>query len=160
MRKSQVARGFALPRLQARYSPVAASLILGTLHGLWHLPVLFTVNFGPLPLANILPFMLTAALATVIYTWVYNRTGGSVLLAILLHASSNAASVWLGTLLEETGIGTSSEGVAAYLISSYWVNVIAYGLAALLLVIATRGRLGFTSETELTRSRTAGYDQA
>ena len=50
--------------------------------------------------------------------------------------------------------------MAAYLISSYWINVIAYGLAALILVIATRGRLGFTPETELARSHAVGHDQA
>jgi membrane protease YdiL (CAAX protease family) len=136
-------RGFALPRLQQRHGPIAASLILGTLHGLWHLPVLLTVNFGPLPLANYVPFMLTAAFATVIYTWVYNNTGGSILLAILLHAASNAASQWLGTLFTQSGLQPPQEGVAGFLASTHWINVIAYGLVALLLIIATRGRLGY-----------------
>ena len=135
-------RGFAFPRLQERHGPIVASLILGTLHGLWHFPALLTINFGPLPFQNMLPFMLTAAFATFIYTWVYNQTKGSVLLAILLHASSNAASVWLGTLLEESGLHEPSQGMAAYLISTGWINVIAYGLVALMLVIGTRGQLG------------------
>jgi membrane protease YdiL (CAAX protease family) len=139
-------RGFALPRLQQRYGPVAASFILGALHGLWHLPVLLTVNFGPLPMANYVPFMLTAALATVIYTWVYNNTGGSILLAILLHAAGNAASQWLGTLLSESGLQPPQVGVAGFLATTNWINVIAYGLVALVLIVATRGRLGYQRE--------------
>jgi membrane protease YdiL (CAAX protease family) len=139
-------RGFALPRLQQRYGPVVASFVLGALHGLWHLPVLLTVNFGPLPLANYVPFMLTAVFATFIYTWVYNNTGGSILLAILLHAASNAASQWLGTLLSESGLQPPQEGFAGFLATTNWINVIAYGLVALLLIVATRGRLGYRLE--------------
>jgi membrane protease YdiL (CAAX protease family) len=139
-------RGFALPRLQDRHGPLVATLILGTLHGLWHLPALLTVQFGPLPLANIVPFMLTAVFATFIYTWVYNNTGGSILLAILLHAASNAASQWLGTLLSESGLQPPQAGAAGFLATTNWINVIAYGLVALVLIVATRGRLGYRPE--------------
>lgn len=135
-------RGFALPRLQRRHGPVVASLILGSLHGLWHLPALMTKNFGPLPLANYVPFMLTAALATVIYTWVYNRTGSSILLAILLHAASNATAGWITTLFSEAGMEPPTVGLAGFLASTGWINVIAYGIVALILIAATRGRLG------------------
>jgi membrane protease YdiL (CAAX protease family) len=136
-------RGFALPRLQQRHGPVVASLILGSLHGLWHLPALMTKNFGPLPLANYLPFMLTAALATVIYTWVYNRTSGSVLLAILLHAASNATSGWIGMLFSEAGVQPPTVGLVGFLASTSWINVIAYGIVALILIAATGGQLGY-----------------
>jgi uncharacterized protein len=136
-------RGFALPRLQQRHGPVVASLILGSLHGLWHLPALMTKNFGPLPLANYVPFMLTAALATVIYTWVYNRTGGSVLLAILLHAASNATAGWISTLFTQAGMAPPTTGLAGFLASTNWINVIAYGIVALILMVTTRGRLGY-----------------
>jgi membrane protease YdiL (CAAX protease family) len=143
-------RGFALPRLQQRHSPIVTSLVLGALHGLWHLPVLLTVNFGPLPLANYVPVLLTAVFATFIYTWVYNNTGGSILLAILLHAASNAASGWLSTLLSESRLQPPQEGLAGFLATTSWINVIAYGLVALLLIAATRGRLGYQPEHSLT----------
>ena len=64
-------RGFALPRLQRRYGPLTASLILGLLHGLWHLPAMMSL-LGPLPLVQYAPFLLTAMMTTVLYTWVYN----------------------------------------------------------------------------------------
>lgn len=134
-------RGFALPRLQQRYGPLGASLILGLLHGLWHIPAMMSL-LGPLPLDTYVPFMLTAMMATVLYTWVYNHTAGSVLIAMLFHASGNAAGGWLAALLRDTGMQLPQTGVAGWLVSTTWLNVLAYGLAALLLVVFTRGRLG------------------
>ncbi len=140
-------RGFALPRLQQRYGPIVASLVLGAFHAFWHLPALFTINFGPLPLDNLLPFLLTAVAATFLYTWVYNHTGGSVLLAILLHASSNAASQWLQVLMDEAGLSQPVLNLGGWLLPTIWINVIAYGLVMTLLLIATRGRLGYSAPT-------------
>jgi membrane protease YdiL (CAAX protease family) len=117
-------------------------MILGTLHGLWHVPALMTINFGPLPLANYAPFMLTAIMATVLYTWVYNHTDGSVFMAMLFHASGNAVTQWLTTLLRDAGLEEPRTGVAGFLASTSWINVIGYGLAALLVIVLTRGRLG------------------
>jgi membrane protease YdiL (CAAX protease family) len=136
-------RGFALPRLQRRYGPLRASIILGTLHGLWHIPALFTVLFGPLPFADLLPFILTNVLATVLYTWVYNHARGSILIAMLMHAASNASSGWLTTLLQETHLSPPETGWLGYIAAHQWLNVIAFGIAAVALVVATRGRLGY-----------------
>lgn len=135
-------RGFALPRLQQRYGPLWASIILGTLHGLWHIPAVFTIVFGPLPFADLLPFILTNVFATVLYTWVYNHSRGSILIAMLMHAASNASSGWLTTLLHETRLAPPETGWLGYIAAHQWLNVIAFGIAALVLVLATRGRLG------------------
>ena len=136
-------RGFALPRLQQRYGPAWASVILGVLHGLWHIPAVFTVMYEPLPFANLLPFILTAACATVLYTWVYNHTGGSILIAMLMHAASNAATAWLTALLTATHLVTPEAGWVGYLVTHDWINTIAFGLAAVLVLVLTRGRLGY-----------------
>ncbi len=142
-------RGFALPRLQQRYGPLWASIILGTLHGLWHIPALFTALYGPLALVDLLPFILTAALATVLYTWVYNHTGGSILIAMLMHAASNAATGWLTTLLKETQLAVPNTGWVGYIVAHGWINVIAFGLAAVLVVALTRGRLGYPPDRRM-----------
>jgi membrane protease YdiL (CAAX protease family) len=139
-------RGFALPRLQARYGPVAATLILGALHGLWHLPALGTILLGPFTAAQVPPFLLTAVAGTFIYTWIFNRTGGSLLLVMLTHAASNAASQWLNALVEQGALVLPEAGLAGWLVGDGWLNVLAYGSAALLLVALTRGRLGLTPE--------------
>ncbi len=135
-------RGFALPRLQKDFGPVLGTLILGTLHGIWHLPALFTPLLGPFSWDSFLTFVLTAAAGTFIYTWVFNNTRGSVWIAILLHASSNAASSLVGSLIPE-GVELTSWQSA---LDAGWLNVIAFSLAAVLLIIFTRSKLGYRPE--------------
>jgi membrane protease YdiL (CAAX protease family) len=134
-------RGFALPRLQARYGPLRATLILGVMHGLWHLPAL-PLLLSPFAPEKILPFVLTAVAGTFLYTWLFNHTRGSVLLAMLAHASGNAATQGLTALLGQSGLAVPESGVSGWLVASGWLNTIAYGAAALLLLALTRGRLG------------------
>jgi len=132
-------RGFALPRMQKLYGPVIASLILGTLHGVWHLPALFTPMLGPFSVDGFVIFVLTAAAGTFIYTWIFNNTRGSVWIAMLLHASSNAASKLTSELVPKDVVLTGWLKV----LDSGWINVIAFGAAALTLVVLTRGTLGY-----------------
>jgi membrane protease YdiL (CAAX protease family) len=136
-------RGFALPRLQERHGPVYGSLILGTLHGIWHLPAFFTPLLGPFSIASFVPFVITAALATFIYTYIFNHTRGSILIAMLIHASGNAASQYLTALFEQGGIALPEAGLLGAFVTNGWLNVAAYGVAALLLIVLTRGRLGY-----------------
>lgn len=135
-------RGFALPRMQAAYGPVLATILLGTLHGVWHLPALFTPLLGPFTVDGFLVFVLTAAAGTFIYTWVFNNTRGSVWLAMVMHAASNAASQLVTALIPEDVVLTGW----MKLLADGWINVIVFGLVALGLVILTRGRLGYRPE--------------
>lgn len=145
-------RGFALPRLQARYGALRGTLVLGLMHGLWHLPALGTIMLGPLRPDQVPPFVVTAVAATFLYTWMFNRTGGSVLLAMLTHAAGNAASQWLTALTEQGGLVLPQAGLASWLIDSYWLNGIAYGAVALLLIVLTRGRLGAAQPSSLSEA--------
>lgn len=135
-------RGFAFPRLQRQYGPAGGTLILGALQGLWHLPVLFTPLLGPFSLEKLITFVLTAIGGVFLYTWVFNNARGSVWIAILMHASSNAASTLLGQVIPP---GASFPASFQWL-SPDWLNVIIFGLVAILLVILTRGRLGYRPE--------------
>ena len=92
-------RGYALPALQARYSALVASLILGVLWALWHLPMFF----NPDTLYINLPFALWLACAVpvaVLITWLFNSAGGSALMAIFFHAVLNASSELWKTIPE------------------------------------------------------------
>jgi membrane protease YdiL (CAAX protease family) len=82
-------RGFALPRLQSRYGWLLSSLIIGVIWAVWHAPIWFIpeAGFSSLPFAIFLLF--TTALSLVM-TWLYNHTGGSVLLPAMAHAAINA----------------------------------------------------------------------
>ena len=78
-------RGFALPHLQTKRSPLIASLILAPVWALWHLPLIG--NEFPLPI--VAPFVLSVFGATFMLTWIFNGTKGSVLLPMLMHATVN-----------------------------------------------------------------------
>lgn len=96
-------RGFMLPRTQSRYNALVSSLIVGFFWGLWHAPVYFIpgtaqsiyreqVGFW----VGLLLFTATTIVISVIYTWVFNNTRGSVMIAALLHGANNA---WLNYFL-------------------------------------------------------------
>ena len=81
-------RGYVLPRLQTRMSALSASLILAPIWGLWHLPLWLTGDPVKTPTFYV-PFFASAFAFSVILTWVYNSTGGSLLMVVLLHATAN-----------------------------------------------------------------------
>jgi membrane protease YdiL (CAAX protease family) len=81
-------RGFALPLLQADRSALGASVVLGVVWGVWHLP-LYLTGADSRPLSLFAPWVLITVAASVIYTWIYNGTGGSLLMVVLFHAASN-----------------------------------------------------------------------
>jgi membrane protease YdiL (CAAX protease family) len=84
-------RGYLLPELQRRFNPLIATLILGFVWGIWHLPIYFIGFYGlpGNPLINALYFTLFAIMFAFPFTWMFNRTGGVLMLALLLHAANN-----------------------------------------------------------------------
>jgi membrane protease YdiL (CAAX protease family) len=115
-------RGFGLPLLLRRHSPVRATLILGLVWGFWHLPV-----YGPAG------FVVPTVLAF-FYTYLWARTG-SVLLCILLHASFTPAQDTLVLMPHDQAYTDALD-------RPDWVILAVYVGFALLLVLLTRGRLG------------------
>jgi membrane protease YdiL (CAAX protease family) len=87
-------RGFALPRLQDSYSALTASLAIGVVWAVWHLPV-FMLGAPRNQSGNFLLYTVLVIGLSILLTWQYNSTGGSVLLAMFLHGGINAS----GTLL-------------------------------------------------------------
>ncbi|MFX1390972.1 MAG: CPBP family intramembrane glutamic endopeptidase [Promethearchaeota archaeon] len=79
-------RGFALPKLQLKYSPLVASLILGLIWGFWHAPIYLPQYDYPF---EFILFLLNTLKITIILTWLYNRTRGNVLSTALLHTIGN-----------------------------------------------------------------------
>jgi membrane protease YdiL (CAAX protease family) len=78
-------RGYALPLLQARWNPLQSAALLGVVVSFWHLPL---VLFGQLSAIG-LP---TTFAITFLYVWLFNRTGGSVLLTIAFHIAQGTFS--------------------------------------------------------------------
>lgn len=99
-------RGFALPRLRQKYADWQIVLLMGLLWHLWHLPLLLNPAspMSGLPWAGELLFSLAL---TVIYTWLYVNTAGSLFFVSIFHALSNTVAF----VLLETGVFTSSYGL-------------------------------------------------
>ena len=117
-------RGYALPLLLEKRSALMASLILGVLWGLWHLPTFLvpgTPQYGlPLP-----AFVLLTVEYSILMTWVYLNTKGSVLIATLFHGAINLSQgLFLGGI----------EGA-----TRYWLLSIVYGVAALVVAVFALG---------------------
>ncbi|MEU4578701.1 type II CAAX endopeptidase family protein [Nonomuraea sp. ATR24] len=129
-------RGYALPRLQQRYGPLPAALILGLMWGGWHLPLFASSAWadpkgGATPGA-IVQFLLLTTVLTVFMTWVFNNTGGSLLIMVLLHDAFNSGMNAVSDLF-----GGSPMTRSYVLLPS----MIGFGVLAVLVLLTTRGRL-------------------
>ncbi len=127
-------RGYALPALQARYGALVSSVILGVLWALWHLPVFFNpdTHYSNLPFVIQLAFQIPVA---ILFTWVFNSTGGSVLMAILLHAVLNASGRLWSTLPEYSVEPPSAAEAAAQTVHINIVMTIVLWVAAVMVVL-------------------------
>jgi membrane protease YdiL (CAAX protease family) len=131
-------RGFALTRMQEYYHPLLASVVVGFLHGLWHLPV-YLIASGPIALGpfDLQEFSRDIALGiavAILFTWVFNNARGSILIAVLIHASLNATPGWMSAL------------IPGHPMDAAWKIVMGiYVVSAVALVLLTRGRLGYTA---------------
>jgi uncharacterized protein len=114
-------RGYALPRLQARYNSLVASLVLGALWACWHLGNVLIPGLGHYGTA-FPAFLLFVTAQTVLFTWLANHTRGSVLLAWLFHAAINVAgSVFF--------IGDSAR--------QWWLSGALYAVVAIVVLLVT-----------------------
>jgi uncharacterized protein len=127
-------RGYALPALQARYGALVSSVILGVLWALWHLPLFFNpdTHYSNLPFVLQLAFQIPVA---ILFTWVFNSTGGSVLMAILLHAVLNASTRLWNTLPEYSVEPPSAAEAAAQTVHINLMMTIVLWVAAVVVVL-------------------------
>ena len=132
-------RGFALPRMQQRFGALQGTMLLGVLWVFWHLPDFLTnaqrggpgANITTLLAINFPIFFLVVMSLAVIFTWVFNHTRGSLFMAILLHTSINA-------------FGTVQPFFSASSVANTDLFMcIGTLVPALLILILTRGRLGY-----------------
>lgn len=81
-------RGFLLPALQQRYTPIRAGLIVGVVWGIWHIPA-FLIADTPQSGWAFAPYFVAVVSVSVIMTALFNASGGSLLLAMLMHFQLN-----------------------------------------------------------------------
>ncbi len=87
-------RGFALPRFMEGRSTLAASLLLGICHVIWHWP-LFGLEYN---WQNGAPWLLLVIAYTIVTAWLYNQTAGNLLLPVLFHTTQNMVGKYLFNL--------------------------------------------------------------
>jgi uncharacterized protein len=134
-------RGFALPRMLYRFGPLRGTLLLGLLWSTWHfflyVPTWLQDGLAEVPVGAAV-FTLTAVSMTLIFTWLFNNTRASVLLAILLHGSVDGTATYLQVLADN---GVITRDAAAT--STQLGLLIACVVWAVLLLAFTRGRLSY-----------------
>jgi membrane protease YdiL (CAAX protease family) len=124
-------RGFALPRLQQRFTPVVSSLILGFVWANWHLPLFFAHVYN----VTWWQFVLLTMAASVFLSLGFNLSRGSTITAILIHGIYNVGTgVILNDFIGKAELRTNE--------AQHNILWLAYGGVALLICISTRGRLG------------------
>ena len=134
-------RGFALTRMQEHYHPLVSGATVGFMHSLWHLPVFFLIS-GPVPFGpfDLPEFALNTAISVaiaIIWTWIFNRAEGSILIAVLLHTSLNATQGWMSVLIPDFPMEAAANIVTGF-----------YFVAAVAVIFMTNGRLGYAAKTD------------
>jgi membrane protease YdiL (CAAX protease family) len=132
-------RGFALPMLQRRFSPLGSSLILAVVWTFWHTPLFWfpgaaIPSFLDLTWYSILLYGAQLAAISVLLTSVFNNTGGSVLLAILLHLTFNSARNGL--------LPAFPEPTEAQKLEIFVINILVLWVFALLITVAGARKSG------------------
>ncbi len=135
-------RGYALPKLQARVHPLAASVLLGLLWGMWHFDGLISNTANEYGLVEVLGFLAGTISASVIYTWLFNNTKGSVLIASIFHAAYDITVIWVAAILPIPP-------------SDMWIGLVGLGAIALSIILLAGSRLSYVvlRRTEETSQR-------
>lgn len=99
-------RGFALPRLLAKFNFGEASLVMGCIWTFWHAPLFWaatgtSISGSPVTIGAVGLYLVSVTASAFLFTWVYQRSRGSILLAVLAHISLNGTGVAVGFLLPD-----------------------------------------------------------
>lgn len=111
-------RGWMLPELQKRFSPLLSSAILGVVWGLWHFPLFLNGQYDEEPVLVLAKTGACVILAT-LFTWLFNRSQGSLLLAVVLHTALNNTPRLI-PVTEAMGIGLLGAFVLMIVLDRMW----------------------------------------
>ena len=123
-------RGFALPRLQARYGALTACMLLALPEAIFHLPYFWNKDVAFYQTVGIFWFTAFSIAVVFVYAFIFNKTKGSLLPVTLLHASQNA---WSSLLSDNT-------------LRPFQFTVALICMIAIALIFLTKGRLGYRPE--------------
>ena len=127
-------RGFILPKLQPKYGALAASILITIPESLLHLPYFWNRDVDFYQTVGVFWFTAFAVAAVFIYTYVFNKTKGSVLIVTIMHASQNA---WSNLLSDNT-------------LRPFQFTVAVVWMISIALIFITKGQLGYEAERNTT----------
>lgn len=124
-------RGVALPLLQHRHHPLTAAVLLGLIHCVWHTPLFATAEWDTARAGagDYLAYLLLILALSVVLSWVFNGSRGSLLPAVLAHNGLNWAMLTTGGLTGAT--------------ATTWPAAFGMSALAFIGIVLTGGRLGF-----------------
>lgn len=123
-------RGFALPRLQTKYGPLLACILLAIPEAMLHLPYFWNKDIEFYQTVGVFWFTAFSVAAVFIYTFVFNKTRGSLLLVTIMHASQNT---WANLLSDNT-------------LQPFQYTVALMWMIAIGLIFLSKGKLGYEPE--------------
>lgn len=126
-------RGYALPRLAARIGLGGAALLLGVIWAFWHLPLFFLPDTGSTD-QSFPVYLLSVTAISVAMAWLYWRTGGSLLLVMLMHASVNNTSE-----IVPAAVPGATNPLTLNASSIAWLTVAVSWIVAAILLVRMRG---------------------
>jgi len=139
-------RGYALPVVQEKWGPLWGTLILGAFFGLWLLPEFFNVDSPQYTMGGLsfLPFFVLTEIGwSYMMTWAYNKSSHSSLIAgYIFHSAFN---FWTVALLVDAEFVNGNLVINTMDSTLFKLNGVVIALAAVGFIIATKGRLGYTS---------------
>jgi len=139
-------RGYMQPKLQEKWGqwgPLMTSIIIGLAWGVWHLPEFYnpTSTQYAIGIGFSVPMIVMWTSLSIVMTWLYNKTNGSVLLSgVVYHLMVDFSQA---TLLADFSMAGMSEGIPQLDLRLLTTSIGVFALVALVLVIATRGRIGW-----------------
>ena len=87
-------RGFLQKELQKKYNPLVATLVISAVWSAWHLPLYYNGFYSTGGYMEILPRFIWQIPLTIVFTWLYNKSGYSILAVLILHVMNNSKSVF------------------------------------------------------------------
>ena len=146
-------RGYAQPMLQeklGKWAPIITSFIIGIVWAVWHLPEFYNPASTQYALgwSGFVPLIIMEITNSIIMTWLFNKTGGSVLVAgVIWHLAVDTFSTTLLTGFTVTGM-LAGEVMPAVDLGLITLLAVVMSVLALALLIVTKGKLGFVTEEE------------
>lgn len=108
-------RGFALPKLLKQYNAINASIIIGLLWALFHVPLMLG-NAQQITFIYLIGYAFSTILSSFLFTWIYLRTNGSLFIVGLLHALIDTYGAFSPSIISEVGQGKNTSTILLYFI--------------------------------------------